>query len=233
METNEQQTETQQTEQVVEKEVTLDDVYRESGLDKIQATTQQTEQPVRQEVKQEPEVKIEPSSIPDAYDSENFKAYIARQAAGTQELHKAVVAMAQHMTAEQQKAALASTRSDIESAVKSINEVVGHPKDKVIEAALDGAVRDNPQLKAIWDNRGKNPAAWNKALNIVTKQIAEDFSVKVDPKLVESQRARKESQRQMATTSKDDDGSPLEDRLAKAQGGDFDQEWQRLVSGGN
>ena len=234
MENETQQTEqsTQQTTQTTEKEVTLDDVYRESGLDKIQATTQ-TEQPVRQQevVKEEP--KIEPSSIPDAYDSENFKAYMARRDAGTNELHKAVVAMAQHMTAEQQKAALALTRADIESAVKSINEIVGHPKEKVIEAALDGAVRDNPQLKAIWDNRGKNPAAWTKALNIVTKQISEDFSMKVDPKLVEAQRARKESQKQMATTSREDDSNPLEDRLGKAQGVDFDLEWQRLVSGGS
>lgn len=225
---NTQQTE-QQTEQVVEKEVTLDDVYRESGLDKIAQPEQQVH---RQEVRQE-EQKIEPSSIPDAYDSENFKAYIARQAAGTQELHKAVVAMAQHMTSEQQKAALATTRADIESAVKTINEVVGHPKDRVIEAALDGAVRENPQLKAIWDNRGKNPTAWTKALNIVTKQIADDFSVKVDPKLVESQRARKESQRQMATTSREDNTSPLEDKLGKAQGAEFSLGWEQLISGGN
>jgi hypothetical protein len=210
-----------------EKEVTLDDVYRDAGLDKIETKpaareTQQTQQTETQE---------KPSSVPDPYDSENFKAYMARQAAGTTELTQAVRAMAQHLGAEAQSRAVATTKADIEQAVSTVNEVVGHPKPKVIEAAIDGMVRDDPRLKAIWDNRGKNPTAWGNALKIVSKQIAEDFSVKVDQTLVASQRARKDSQRQMATTTRDEHSSPAEERLAKAQGQDFDAEWQRLKGG--
>ena len=136
------------------------------------------------------------------------------------------------LTAQQQKAAMETTRADIEKAVGAINEVVNYPKPKVIEAALDGMVREDPRLKAIWNNRGKNPGAWNNALKIVTKQIADDFSVKVDPSLVAAQRARKESQKQMATTT-DKDTNPTEDRLAAAQGADFERGWEALVSGGN
>lgn len=232
MTTEAQTTETtQQTQQT--QEVTLDDVYKESGLDKV--TTQQTQQPPKQETQQtqQTETKIEPSSVPDPYDAENFKAYMARQAAGTTALNQAVGEIAKFLSAQQQKEAVSATKADIEKAVSTINEVVGHPKSKVIEATLDGMVRENPQLKAIWDNRGKNPAAWNKALGIVTKQIADDFSVKVDPNLVNAQRARKEAQRQMATTTQESNASPVEERLAAAQGGDFDLEWQKLVSGGN
>lgn len=222
---------TQQTQQT--QEVTLDDVYKESGLDKV--TTQQTQQSPKQETQQtqQTETKVEPSSVPDPYDAENFKAYMARQAAGTTALNQAVGEIAKFLSAQQQKEAVSATKADIEKAVSTINEVVGHPKSKVIEATLDGMVRENPQLKAIWDNRGKNPAAWNKALGIVTKQIADDFSVKVDQNLVNAQRARKESQRQMATTTQESTASPTEERLAAAQGSDFDLEWQKLVSGGN
>lgn len=217
---------TTKTEQTTEKEVTLDDVYRDAGLDKTETTTQATQ---RQDVQQEP-VKAEPSSVPDPYDSENFKAYMAREAAGKSELQKAVVGITQFLTGQQRQAALASTKADIEKAVSSINEVVGHPKPKVIEATLDGMVREDPRLKAIWENRGKNPTAWNNAVKIVTKQIAEDFSVKVDPNLVAAQRARKDSQKQMATTTQND-SSPVEETLGKAQGADFQDGWARLMGG--
>lgn len=228
-ETNTTTSTTTETAQTTEKEVTLDDVYRESGLDKI-ASTETTE--TRTEPKTETTTKVEPSSIPDPYDTENFKAFLAREAAGKTELTQAVKQIAGFLNAQQQKAAMESTRADIEKAVGAINEVVNYPKPKVIEAALDGMVREDPRLKAIWNNRGKNPGAWNNALKIVTKQIADDFSVKVDPALVAAQRARKESQKQMATTT-DKDTNPTEDRLAAAQGADFERGWEALVSGGN
>lgn len=224
-------TDTQTTQQTTEKEVTLDDVYRDAGLDKIADTdtTQQTQ--TTQQTTQQTQPKVEPSSIPDPYDQENFKAYLAREAAGKSELQRAVANIAGFLTAQQQKTSQESTKADIEKAVSTINEVVNHPKPKVIEAALDGLVREDPRLKAIWTNRAKNPTAWNNALKIVSKQIAEDFSVKVDPNLVAAQRARKESQRQMATTTQDTAGSAVEDRLANAQGTDFDAEWERLKGG--
>lgn len=216
------------TQQTTEKEVTLDDVYRDAGLDKAAETTQQT---TTTEARTETTAKVEPSSIPDPYDAENFKAYMAREAAGKTELTQAVKNIAGFLTAQQQKAAVETTRADIEKAVGTINETVGHPKPKVIEAALDGMVREDPRLKAIWNNREKNPTAWSNALKIVTKQIAEDFSAKVDPNLVAAQRARKESQKQMATTT-NSDASPAEERLAAAQGNDFDREWGKLLGHG-
>lgn len=227
--TTTQQATTQAAETAPPKEVTLDDVYRDAGLGKV-AETQTTErqQPARTE---QQEQRREPSSIPDPYDTENFKAYLARKEAGTTELHKAVTQIAAHLTESAKTRALEATKADIDKAVSSINETVNHPKPKVIEAALDGMVREDARLKAIWENRAKNPNAWSNALKIVTKQIAEDFSVKVDPTLVAAQRARKDSQKQMATTSQNDE-NPVEARLAAAQGAEFDLEWERLRSGG-
>ena len=224
-------TTTTEAAQTTEKEVTLDDVYRESGLDK-ETTQAVTQTATETKTTEEATKKVEPSSIPDPFDTENFKAFLAREAAGKTELEKAVRAMANHLSAKAQQEVVATTRADIDKAVGAINEVVNYPKPKVIEAALDGMVREDPRLKAIWNNRGKNPGAWNNALKIVTKQIAEDFSVKVDPSLVAAQRARKESQKQMATTANDSGASPLEERLGAAQGEEFEREWGKLLGHG-
>lgn len=227
--TTETTTTTQAEAPTTEKEVTLDDVYRDAGLDKVETQqTQRTEQPQQQT--QQQEQRVEPSTVPDPY-SEEFKAYMARQAAGTTALNKAVNQIAAHLGEAQKARMLEVTKADIDKAVGTINDVVKHPKPKVIEAALDGMVREDPRLKAIWENRAKNPNAWNNALKIVSKQIAEDFSVKVDPALVAAQRARKDSQKQMATTT-DTDASPSEERLAAASGADFDREWQQLLGHG-
>ena len=227
------QQETQQTqaaETKVEKEVTLDDVYRDAGLDKVeQRETQQAQQ--TQQVQQKQEVKVDPSSIPDPYDAENFKGFMARQAAGTTELMKAVNEISGFLNAKAQQDIQVATRADIDKAVQAMDEVVGIGKPKVIEAYLDGMVREDPRMKAIWNARAKNPAAWQSAVQIAAKKMAEDFSVKVDPALVAAQRARKESQKQMATTA-ESNVSPMEERLAAAQGVEFDIEWQKLLGHG-
>ncbi len=220
-------TTTEATTTETEKEVTLDDVYRDAGLDKENTTTTETRAaPVERR-----ETTVEPSAIPDPYDTEKFKAFIARQAAGTTELEKTVRQLAGFLGEQHKSKVLADTRADIDKAVQAIDEVVGIGKPKVTEAYLDGMVREDPRMKALWDNRGKNPTAWGNALKIAAKKMADDFSVKVDPSLVAAQRARKEAQKQMATTAAEPD-NPTEERLAKAQGQDFDLEWGRLVSGG-
>ena len=225
-----QQTETTQqtTEaQVTEKEVTLDDVYRDAGLDKV-VETKTVETPQTQERR---ETRVEPSSVPDPYDTENFKAFIARQAAGTTEMQNTVKQLVGILGEQHRERIVANTRADIDKAVREMDEIVDLGKPKVIEAYLDGMVREDPRMKALWDNRTKNPTAWGNAVKIAGKKMAEDFSIKVDPALVAAQRARKDAQRQMATTAPESE-NPMEERLGKAQGQDFDLEWQRLVSGG-
>lgn len=214
----------QQTSETTEKEVTLDDVYRDAGLDKVVAQETQ-QQPARQETQDQP-TKVEPSSIPDPYDTENFKAFIARQASGTTELHKAVSVLTQHLTAQQQRAAFEATKADIDKSVKAIDEIAQIGKPKVIEAYLDAMVREDPRMKALWDNRVKNPTAWTNALKVAAKKMSEEFSVKVDPELQRAQRARKESQQQMATTSEKDNANEWEGLSQQ----DFERKWESLKS---
>jgi hypothetical protein len=65
---------------------------------------------------------------------------------------------------------------------------------------LDAKAREDGRFKALFENRSKNPAAWNNALKAVGREFAADLSVKVDPALVAANRARKLAQSQMATT---------------------------------
>lgn len=213
-----------------EKEVTLDDVYRDAGLDKITAEPQPRAEPRAEPTRTDPQ-KIDPASIPDAYDTENHKAWLAKQAATSQQLYSAVTQLAAHFTQQQRERIESVTKADIESAVSKIEETVQVGKPKLIEAYLDGEVRADPRMKALWENRAKHPAAWSNAVAIVAKKMAKEFDLKVDPALAAAQRARKESQRTMATTAADDQTNPAEERLAKAQGADFNREWERLTGG--
>lgn len=211
--------------EITEENITLDDVYRDAGLDKIE--TQQPPQPQPQPV---PHFQTEPSKVPDPYDTEAFKAYIARQSAETTALRSTLGNVAQFLTTMQAKEAKTALESDIKSAVEKVNTDI-QAKPKLVEALLDAEARENPKFKAIWENRQKNPVALDNALKILTKKFGDELSVKVDPALVEAQRARKAAQKQMATTTAESDESPLEQRLAAAQGSDFDSEWQKLLGG--
>jgi hypothetical protein len=208
-------------------EPTLDDVYASVKFDEpaapVQAApsipaipnVQQVQQPV-------------PSAVPDPYDSEAFKAYMARQEAGTTELKQALSSTIAFLSNAQQEQAKKAIEADIQDAVKTVNEVVGFDKPKVVEAMLDAKAREDVRFKKLWDNRKANPTAWNNALKAVSREIANDLSVKVDPNLTKAQQARRLSQSQMATTSKDE---PDESWNNMSQD-DFQRKWEQMVSRG-
>jgi len=214
-----QTTEAPQTK--TEPEVTLDDVYRDAGLDKI-AETQVQQPPQRQETPPAPP-KIEPSSVPDPYDTENFKAYQARLLAETTALRQNQASLAAYVTNVERERAKTALEGDIKSAVAKVNDVVNHPEPEVVEAMLDAEARRNPKFKALWENRTKNPQAWDNALSITAKKFSEKLSVKVDPTLVAAQRARRDSQKQMATTAPEEPDEKWSDDSK------FSEQWDQLL----
>ena len=100
-----------------------------------------------------------------------------------------------------------------------------HPKEGGLVAIYPG--RD-PKLKAIWENRSRNPQALERALKVVAKEMQEKYSVRSDPDLVKSQRALKTSQQQMATTKTEEP----DDGWTGLSEEEFQTKWQRSVSGG-
>lgn len=180
--------------QTQETEPTLEDVYKDAG---IEVTPH-----VETQVQQQPQVtqtQVEPF-IPDPYDVDKFKAYIAEQQRGTAATQDAIRQLAGYVNQQRMAQAQAELQADLNKAVETVNQVLNHPKPKVVEAMIDAKAREDVRFKQLWENRSKNPTAWNNALNVVAKEFAKDLQVKVDPDLVASQRARKIAQQQMATT---------------------------------
>lgn len=205
-------------------EPTLDDVYRSAGLD-VQPSAPAAAPPQQTQVQQPPQQPPQAPQIPDAFDVDAHRDFLARQQRGLQTTAQAVSQMAQYLTQIQQREAAAQLEKDVASAVQTVNEVVKHPKPKVIEAMLDAKAREDVKFKALFDNRGKNPDAWNRALGVVAREFAKELDVRADPSLIEAQRARQLSQRQMATTAQDPPDNSW-DGLSQA---DFDARWQSMV----
>lgn len=214
----------QQTETVVEKEDSLDQITKDFG---IEDQAQQFRQQVAP-VKQEPVQQFSPSNIPDPLDTEAHKAYLSKIEQNQSSLQQTLEKTIGTISAYEQKAQREALEADIGKAVKTVNEIVQHPKPRMVEVALELKAQEDPKFKAIWDNRQKNPQALERALKVVAKELQDDFSVKVDPDLVKSQRALKLSQQQTATTKKDEP----EDAWSGLDEQEFSSKWNRAVSGG-
>lgn len=229
-------TQTDQTQQQTQQqppapEPTLEDVYKEAGSPPVDGVVTQP-QVVQPAPVQQPQPAAKPIPVPpDPYDTEAHKAYLASLAQGTLATQQGLAEVARFLSQQQEREQKAALEQDISKAVTAVNEIVNHPKPKIIEAMLDAKARENPQFKALWNNRQRNPAAWSNALKVVAKEFASEFELKVDPKLVESQRALKASRQAMATTDREEQKSPLEEQLAKADGADFDALWNAAREG--
>lgn len=207
-------------------EPTLEDVYKTVDFgttEPVQQQTQVQQQPIQQQTTQQAT-----PSVPDPYDTENFKAYMARKEAETTELRQATSQLVSHLTNAQAQEAKRVMEADIQAAVKTVNEVVGHSKPKVIEAMLDAKAREDSKFKALWNNRSKNPAAWNNALKAVAREFSNDLQVVRDPQLTRSQQALKLSQQQMATTQREEPDDSW-NNLSEA---DFSRKWEGMVNRG-
>jgi hypothetical protein len=215
----------QQTEQVVEKEDSLDQITKDFGIEDQAKEFRQQVAPVRQEVQQP---QITQANIPDPLDTEAHKAYLAKIEQNQSSLQQTLEKTIGTISAYEQKAQRESLEADIAKAVKTANEIINHPKPKMVEVALELRAQEDKKFKAIWDNRQKNPQALERAIKIVAREIAEDFSIKVDPDLVKSQRALKLSQQQTATTKREEP----ENEWSGLDEQEFSQKWNRMVSGG-
>ena len=168
--------------------------------------------------------------MPDPYDTDAHKAYLANLAQQGAVTQQGLAAIAQFLTTQQQASAQAKIETDIKSAVDTVKAAgFEHPNAKVIEALLDAEARSDVRFKKVWENRDKNPTAWNNACKAVASKFQKDFDVKVDPDLVAAQRARKASQNAMATTT----AESADDKWDGMKDEDFSHNWQQLIQGGN
>ena len=137
---------------------------------------------------------------PDPFDP-NFGAYQAQLAGGVAQLNQALHATRNEVGTLRHQLNSERTEADIKRAVGTIAEKSGLDP-KFAEVAFQLKAKEDSRLLQIWNNRAKNPQALSKALEAVSAEFKQTYSVKQDPQLVENQRAAAASRNSMATTQK-------------------------------
>jgi len=163
----------------------------------------------------------DPISNPDGYDF-----YMQQQAQQSSQIQQTLNQLAEKVQGYEQQATQQKVDADVEKAVSVINSKL-NVDPQMAEVAMEVEYRNNPAFKKIWDNRDKNPAAYNKALGVIADKWSSKFANKADPQLAENVRAAKTSQQTMANapaTDKDDEWSNLSP-------GEFALKWSQTKNG--
>lgn len=193
----------------------LEKVYKDFNIeDTAQSFQPQSPQPA---------APAAPPKVPDPFDP-NFPAYQQQLAQGLTALSQGMSELQKQQTQLQATLAKERTEADIKKAAGTIAEKAGI-KENLAEIALEARARQDPKFLAIWNNRHKNPKALNAALEALSGEVKEEFTVRQDPQLVENQRAVKASQQQMATTTKETET----DKWAAMTPNERERERQRIM----
>jgi len=204
------------------KEQTLDDVYSKFNVQ--EAAQEFTAKPVQQEP-----VKREAPVVPDpALDVDGFRKWAGNIAVQDEQVRQSLYSINDRLEKQEQERVRGQEEADLKAAVSKVKEKVDL-EDDFLEVALAHRAKRDPKFMNLWVNRSKKPEAWNAALEVVANDIGKKFSARQDPQLAENQRAMKVSRDQMATTQKTD----ANEKWSKLDAGEFQSEWNKLVSGGN
>lgn len=178
----------------------LEKVYADFNIEDKAAEFQPQSQPTpapQQPAPQQPQFKV-----PDPFDPE-FPAYQARVASVVQSLSQALSETQGKINSFERNLQVRQTEADIKQAVGIITEKAGI-EPEIAEVALEAKARKDPRFLHIWNDRARNPKAFQAAIQAVAAEFQQKYTVRQDPQLVENQRAVAASRNQMATTAKDD-----------------------------
>jgi len=229
------QTGAEQTQDTAE---TLDQVYAKFNVDQQaqEFSPQRQQAPQPQQQYQAPPVQPQTmdafgASIPDPIlNPDQHKAWLASQNTHIRQALSSLHGAQQQMAAERMRQ---KEEADIQKAVATVKAKVDGVDDDFIEIALGQKARKDPRFLSVYNNRDKNPQAWNAALNAVSNEFKQKFAFKPDAQIAENVRAAKQStQTSLTTRDKSGSGNALEQRLEGKVGREFDAEWRKIVSGG-
>lgn len=176
----------------------LEQVYKDYSIE----DTASTFQPQSPTPAQPPAAPAAPK-VPDPFSPEfaEYQKALTQSAVSTQSaLHE----LKGQFTAFQRQLQQQRVDADIKQAVGVITEEA-KIDPTIAEVALEAKARQDPRFLKVWNDRSKNPAAYNAAVKAFAKECQERYTVRQDPQLVENQLAVKKSQQAMATTHKTSD----------------------------
>lgn len=179
----------------------LDDIANEFGVE--EQAQQFQAQPQQRQQEQAPQ-QYQESGIPDpTYDPDGYTRYMQSQAAQLHQFNQAFEELANKVNGYEQMMAQQKVDADLSQAVNHINQKLS-VEPEMAEVALEIEYRKNPAFKRIWDNREKNPAAFNKALDLISDKWSGKFATRADAQIAENVRAAKTSQQTLASTQQQD-----------------------------
>lgn len=212
-----------QTEDVVV-EQTLDELYKESGLDVAQPQTQAAPAPAIN-VPRETEI-----SVPDPYDIEAHKSFMANLARNQSALSESLKSAQELIAKKESETLMAKLEEEINQASEFVSKESGIENPKLATFELSERARTDPKFKALWDGRNSSPqskAAYTKALQVVSREIGKKYEVRADPTLVANRKALSASRQSSSTATQ----STPEDGWSGLSPAEFQAKWQRTISG--
>jgi hypothetical protein len=216
---------TPETSTTTQQPESLDSVYQKYNVE----AEAQTFNPQRERAPAEATpVKVEPSVPDPVLDQEGFKKWASGQNQFLQTSLQSLQGELTHMRVERMKA---KEEADIKSAVSAFKSVTGEDvDDDIAEVALGQKARKDPKFLAVYQNRGKNPAAWNAAVRAYANEFKGKTSFKIDPQIAENQRAAKQSI-QGSQSRHEAEPSGIEAELKNKTGKAFERSWRNYVDG--
>lgn len=207
-----------------EPEVTLDDLYKESGIETQVAQPQKQAEIVSHETSD--------INVPDPYDIEAHKAFIKSLAQNQTALHQSLQEAQEKLAKKEQETLMAKLEEEISKASEFVSKESGIENSNLATFELSERARTDPKFKALWDGRNSSPqakAAFTKALQVVSKDIGKKYEVRSDPTLIANRKALAASRQSSSTTTQEDKNDGWSG-LTEAQ---FQQKWARMVSPNN
>lgn len=228
-----EQTTPSREQQVTSAESSLEDIYKEAG---IQEASPQTQAAPAQQVAptqvQAPEV----PAIPDPYDQEAYRAFMANMVQNQTALNASLQEFRGKQSQIEQRTAIQKLEEDISKATEFVSQEAGIENTALAHFELNERARTDPKFKQLWEARNESPArqaAFQKALSVISKDIGKKYEVRADPQLVANRRALKASQQSSATTDDEGTSGGQFAKLGQLTGIDFDREWNAIVRQNN
>lgn len=140
-----------------------------------------------------------PFVVPDpVVDSAAYQAYAQALVQKSSQMENSIREATSKIDAFDQMFRQQKVDADVGHAVQVVNQKLKVDND-LVEALLNIEYNKNPSFKRIWENRDRNPDAYQKALGIVADKLSSKVQVRQDPQLMENVRAAKSAQQTMAT----------------------------------
>ena len=157
-------------------------------------------------------------------DPEGYNRFMVQQMQSVTALGSTIKQMVDKVQTWERTTQEQRINQDVDKAVTRVNEKL-KVDPMLAEIALEKMYRTDANFKRIWDNRERNPQAYERALDVVADKLVPMFQTRQDPKIAGDIRAAKTSQQSMATTRQTgvNEGVPSDPA-------EFKRYWESLVN---